>query len=68
MRAESCVPAEQVAEHFGMAKHTVNQWRERKGLSVHEIGRLRKFLFSEVDGWVRVGGSDESQKSHGTDR
>jgi len=33
-------------------------WTEHRGLPVHKISRLWKFKLSEVDAWVRAGGTD----------
>lgn len=63
MNNELWVTAENVAQHLGVAKDTVYRWREHKGLPAHRVGRLWKFQLSEVDKWVRAGGSDETQDS-----
>lgn len=60
MTTELWVTALDAAQHLGIAKDTVYRWRERKGLPAHKIGRLWKFQLSEVDEWVRAGGTDEN--------
>lgn len=60
MTTEPWVTVEDVAQHLGVAKDTIYRWREHKGLPAHRVGRLWKFQISEVDEWVRTGGSDES--------
>lgn len=59
MNIEPWVTAEQVAQHLGVVKDSIYRWRENKGLPAHRIGRLWKFKLSEVDDWVRTGGTDE---------
>jgi excisionase family DNA binding protein len=34
---------------------TIYKWIERKKLPAHKVGRLWKFMASEVDDWVRAG-------------
>ncbi|MCP5426034.1 MAG: helix-turn-helix domain-containing protein [Gammaproteobacteria bacterium] len=41
--------------------HAIYRWIDRKGLPAHRVGRLWKFKTSEVDDWVRAGGSDEGK-------
>ena len=60
MTTELWVTALDAAQHLGIAKDTVYRWRELKGLPAHKIGRLWKFQLSEVDEWVRAGGTDEN--------
>ena len=57
--AERWVSVDEVAAHLGVNKDSVYRWIERKGLPAHRVGRLFRFKLSEVDEWVRAGGSDE---------
>jgi len=57
---EPWVSVEQIAEHLGVTRDSIYRWIDRKGLPAHRVGRLWKFKASEVDEWVRAGGSDES--------
>lgn len=56
--AEPWVSVDDVAKHLGVVKDSVYRWIERKGLPARRIGRLWKFRLSEVDEWVRSGGTD----------
>lgn len=55
MTTESCVTAEQVAQHLGIVRDTVYHWRESKGLPANKVGDLWKFQLSEMDESVRAG-------------
>jgi excisionase family DNA binding protein len=44
----------------GVTKHTVYVWIADKAMPAHKIGKLWKFQISEVDEWVRRGGSAAS--------
>lgn len=56
---EPWLSVEQIAEHLGVTRDSIYRWIDRKGLPAHRVGRLWKFKASEVDEWVRAGGSDE---------
>ena len=58
---EPWLSVEQIAEHLGVTRDSIYRWIERKGLPAHRVGRLWKFKASEVDEWVRAGGSDEAE-------
>jgi excisionase family DNA binding protein len=58
--AEPWVSVDQVAEHLGVVKDSVYRWIEAKGLPAHRIGRLWKLKLSEVDDWIRAGGTAKS--------
>jgi excisionase family DNA binding protein len=57
---EPWVSVERIAEHLGVTRDSIYRWIARKGLPAHRVGRLWKFKATEVDEWVRAGGSDES--------
>lgn len=57
--AEPWASVDEVARHLGVVKDSVYRWIDSRGLPAHKIGRLWKFKLSEVDGWVRAGGSAE---------
>ncbi len=57
MATEPWVSVDSVAEHLGVSHDTIYRWIERRSLPAHKIGRLWKFKLSEVDEWVRSGGS-----------
>lgn len=54
---------DEVAKHLGVAQDSIYRWIEGRGLPAHKIGRLWKFKLSEVDVWVRAGGTDVASKS-----
>lgn len=56
---EPWVSVEQIAEHLGVTRDSIYRWIDRKNLPAHRVGRLWKFKATEVDEWVRTGGSDE---------
>jgi excisionase family DNA binding protein len=57
---EPWLSVEQITEHLGVKRDSIYRWIDRKGLPAHRVGRLWKFKASEVDEWVRAGGSDKS--------
>lgn len=54
---------DEVAKHLGVAQDSIYRWIEGRGLPAHKIGRLWKFKLSEVDAWVRAGGTYVASKS-----
>jgi len=58
---EGWVGIERVAAHLEVARDSIYRWVESKGLPAHRVGRLLRFKLSEVDEWVRAGGSDGPQ-------
>ena len=55
--SEPWLSAEEIAGHLGVTKDTVYVWIANKAMPAHKIGRLWKFQASEVDSWVRSGGT-----------
>jgi len=47
----------EIAAHLGISRDTVLTWISDKKMPAHKIGYLWKFKVSEVDEWVRSGGS-----------
>jgi excisionase family DNA binding protein len=45
----------EIAAHLGVNPDTIYKWIERKKMPAHKLGRLWKFLASEVDEWVKGG-------------
>ncbi|TQS94377.1 helix-turn-helix domain-containing protein [Arthrobacter sp. TS-15] len=58
--AEPWLSADGIAAHLGITKDTVYTWITDKRMPAHKVGRLWKFQASEVDEWVRRGGSAAS--------
>jgi len=56
---ERWLSVEEIAVHMGVSKETVYRWLERGTIPSHRIGKLWKFKATEVDEWVREGGSVE---------
>ena len=65
---EGWVDVEQVAAHLQVAKESVYRWVEAKGFPAHRVGRLLRFKLSEVDEWVRGGGSSDALSAKGPRR
>lgn len=55
--SEPWLSADDIAEHLGVTKDSIYAWIADKGMPAHKVGRLWKFQASEVDAWVRGGGS-----------
>ncbi len=49
----------QIAAHLGVNPDTIYKWITRKKMPAHKVGRLWKFMASEVDAWVRAGKAAE---------
>jgi len=62
---EPWASVDDVAKHLGVVKDSIYRWIESRGLPAHKIGRLWKFKLSEVDAWVRAGGSNEDAGTGG---
>jgi excisionase family DNA binding protein len=45
----------EIAAQLGVNPDTIYKWIDRKGMPGHKVGRLWKFMISEVDAWVRAG-------------
>lgn len=65
---ERWVGVEDVAKHLDVNKDSVYRWIEKMGLPAHRIGRLFRFRISEVDNWVRAGGTSEAGDSYVADK
>lgn len=59
--SEPWLSADDIAEHLGVTKDTIYAWIPDKGMPAHKVGRLWKFQASEVDAWVRRGGSASAE-------
>jgi excisionase family DNA binding protein len=52
---------DEIAAHLGVNPDTIYKWITRKRMPAHKVGKLWKFLVSEIDGWVKGGlAGDES--------
>lgn len=52
---ERWLSVQEIAAHLGVNRDTIYKWIERKKMPAHKVGRLWKFLGSEVDQWVKGG-------------
>jgi excisionase family DNA binding protein len=59
---ERWLSVHEIAAHLGVNRDTIYKWIERKNLPGHKVGRLRKFLASEVDAWVKTGMAGRKEK------
>lgn len=53
--AERWLSVDEIAAHLGVNSDTIYKWITRKSMPAHKVGRLWKFLASEVDQWVKGG-------------
>lgn len=52
---DRCFSLTESAALLGVNPDTIYKWIDRKNLPAHKVGRLWKFLASEVDAWVKAG-------------
>jgi excisionase family DNA binding protein len=52
---ERWLSVEEIATHLGVNPDTIYKWITRKSMPAHKLGRLWKFLASEVDQRVKGG-------------
>jgi excisionase family DNA binding protein len=52
---ERWLSVEEIAAHLGVNRDTIYKWIGRKKMPAHKVGRLWKFLGSDVDRWVKRG-------------
>jgi excisionase family DNA binding protein len=58
---ERWLSVEEIAAHWGVNRDTIYKWLTRRKMPVHKVGRLCKFLASEVDAWVKAGKAAQVQ-------
>lgn len=49
----------EIAAHLGVNPDTIYKWITRKRMPAHKLGRLWKFLATEVDHWIKAGHAAE---------
>jgi excisionase family DNA binding protein len=59
--AERWLSVEEIAAHLGVNRDTIYKWIERKKMPAHKVGRLWKFLASEIDAWVKKGTAGQKE-------
>ncbi len=57
---ERWLSVDEIAAHLGVNPDTIYKWIVRKSMPAHKVGRLWKFLASEVDQWVKGGRAGEA--------
>ena len=57
--AERWLSVGEISAHLGVSTDAVYKWIYRKKMPAHKVGRLWKFLASEVDQWVKAGHAKE---------
>ncbi|MCX6921867.1 MAG: helix-turn-helix domain-containing protein [Verrucomicrobia bacterium] len=57
--SERWLSVEEIAAHLGVSTDAVYKWIYRKKMPAHKLGRLWKFLASEVDQWIKAGHARE---------
>ena len=50
---ERWLSVQEIAAHLGVNRDTIYKWIERKKMPAHKVGRLWKFLASEIDALVK---------------
>ncbi|HKL73828.1 MAG TPA: helix-turn-helix domain-containing protein [Clostridia bacterium] len=56
---ERWISLQEACEHLGVKRYSIMKWIETKDMPAAKVGRLWKFKLSEIDEWVRSGGSSE---------
>ena len=62
---EKWVTLKEIQASLGVGRDTILQWIEKREMPAYKVGRLWKFKYSEVDEWVRSGGSDDRKAKCG---
>lgn len=62
---ERWLSVDEIAEHLGVNPDTIYKWITRKGMPAHKVGKLWKFMATEVDQWVKGGEAAQKTKSKG---
>jgi excisionase family DNA binding protein len=52
---ERWLSVDEIAAYLGVNPDTIYKWITRKKMPAHKLGRLWKFLASEVDQWIKGG-------------
>ncbi len=52
--SEKWIGIEDAARHLGVTKDTVRAWIKKTDIPAHKIGKLWKFILSELDEWVKA--------------
>jgi excisionase family DNA binding protein len=52
---ERWLSVDEIAAHLGVNPDTIYKWITRRQMPAHKVGKLWKFLASEIDAWVKGG-------------
>ena len=52
---ERWLSVQEIAAHLGINRDTICKWTKRNKKPSCKVGRLWKFLASEIDAWVKEG-------------
>ena len=58
---ERWLSVREIAAHLGVNPDTIYKWIDRKKMPAHKVGRLWKFLASEIDAWVKKGAAGRKE-------
>lgn len=56
-QTENWVSMKDITKYLDVSRETVLQWIGNRNMPASKVGRLWKFKISEVDEWIRSGGS-----------
>jgi excisionase family DNA binding protein len=59
MQPEPWVSLEEIAQHLAVSQDTVHRWIRSREMPAHKVGRVWRFMISEVDQWVRAKRTDD---------
>lgn len=54
---EPWISTKEIAEHLGVTTTTIHKWIKAETIPCSRVGKLWKFKKSEIDAWVKSGGS-----------
>jgi excisionase family DNA binding protein len=60
---ERWLSVDEIAAHLGASPDWIHKWLTRKNMPAHKVGRLWKFLASDVDAWVKGGKAAQVEPS-----
>ena len=59
LQVENWVTVKDVQAYLGVGRETILQWISKRNMPAYKVGRMWKFKLSEVDEWIRSGGSSD---------
>lgn len=63
---ERWLSVDEIATHLGVSRDTIYKWISRKQMPAHKVGKLWKFLASEVNTWVKGGNAMDREATEQT--